>query len=99
MLINTLNYLSHIQKIHKKIDFKKKENILDNKFSIYLKNSLQKLQNKKINNESQFNLENSKNFFNKLLINLSNSKNSLEITIQIRNQILSTYHEIMNIQI
>ncbi|NIG99150.1 MAG: flagellar hook-basal body complex protein FliE [Buchnera aphidicola (Periphyllus acericola)] len=99
MLINKLNYLSHIQKIHKKINFQKKKNILDKTFSIHLKNSLKKLQNKKINNESKLNLENSKNFFNKLLINLSNSKSSLEITIQIRNQIISTYHEIMNIQI
>ncbi|CAL4318273.1 Flagellar hook-basal body complex protein FliE [Buchnera aphidicola (Periphyllus testudinaceus)] len=101
MLINKYHYLSYIKNIYKKINFNKKNNNINNQFSQYMKKSLQKtnnIKNKKINFNNKINLNSSNNFVNKILFNLKKSKISIDVAIQIRNQILFSYHEIMNIQ-
>ncbi|WP_343187813.1 flagellar hook-basal body complex protein FliE [Buchnera aphidicola (Periphyllus koelreuteriae)] len=102
MIINKYDYLSHMKNIYNVLNLNKSKNIYNNEFSKCIKNSLKKINyitNNSINYKKTSHLNYSKNFINEYLVNIKNSKISLELMIEIRNQMLSIYHEIMNIQI
>lgn len=73
-----------------------------NDFSDFIKNSLDKIsydQNITENNIKNFQTNQSHNSLSNIMIDLQKSSLALQFTIQIRNKIVSSYQDIMNMQI
>ncbi|CAL4318221.1 flagellar hook-basal body complex protein FliE [Buchnera aphidicola] len=103
MYINKYHYIFNIKSNYLKDQFIHNEKINCNKFSEYVKKSLKQeiktvdLISHQINH---FNInKNDENYITNIMDNIQKSHISLKNLEKIRDTLISTYHEIMNIQI
>ncbi|NIH16754.1 MAG: flagellar hook-basal body complex protein FliE [Buchnera aphidicola (Periphyllus lyropictus)] len=102
MIINKNSYLFHIKNKYHKNNFNKNINFLNKNSFKYNQKSFKKLYEiehlNKNNIQKNYIKKNNKQI-KKILKNLDKYEISFKVAIQIRNKLISAYHEIMNIQI